>query len=139
MEQARLSLFVVVELDHHFCSLFHMPYNPWCLDQQTHQLGGEIQVIVSTSSEILLQPAGLSNISSLRAGETRSFVGVLQRPHFRCHLAINFLKYIYTVFYESIPQFIFCMSFFKERRISIWLESYFIVLLFEFGHTCMFI
>lgn len=81
MEQARLSLFVVVELDHHFCS--HMPYNPWCLDQQTHQLGGEIQVIVSTSSEILLQPAGLSNISSLRAGETRSFGGGITKTPFQ--------------------------------------------------------
>ena len=77
MEHAKFSLFVV-ELDHHFYSLFHMHhvhYRPQCLDQQTHQLGGEIQVIVSTSSEILLQPAGLSNISSLRAGETRSFEG----------------------------------------------------------------
>lgn len=76
-------LTVVTELDHHFYSLLHIHYvrySPQCLDQQTHQLGGEIQVIVSRSSEILLQPAGLSNISSLRAGETRSFGGYYKDP-----------------------------------------------------------
>ena len=76
-------LTVVIELDHYFYSLLHMHhvrYSPRCLDQQTHQLGGEIQVIVSKSSEILLQPAGLSTISSLRAGETRSFGGYYKDP-----------------------------------------------------------